>query len=154
MTFKPKNAGEPVDARHSSHSWDTATPTGWENTAAPPLPQSSLLLRKSQASSKSCVRGPECGECWGRRGGEDKGPQVGEGSQPWGGLSCEDTRLPPRRAWIWEWEGTGLCVAFQCRSQKPANERKDSLRSQPRAGVVPGTPWCPLCQPHPTPACS
>lgn len=86
MTFRPKNAGEPVDAGHSSHSWDTATPTGWESTA--PLPSRSLpYCRESPRPAWNPVSGDRnvgnAGAGAGKGGGMQASRQVEGGSQPW-----------------------------------------------------------------------
>lgn len=79
MTFRPKNAGEPVDAWHSSHSWDTATAQGRESTGAPPLPS-------SPAEKAPAAQTPESGDRnvgnagWG--GPARWGEEVGKGGLP------------------------------------------------------------------------
>jgi hypothetical protein len=140
-----------VHAGHSSHSWDTATPTGWESTAAPPLPQSSLLLRKSRASLESCVRGPECGECWGKGGGKRQGSPGGR-RKPTLGRSQLGRYPPPSPQGLDMGIGGNqavcLPVPFQCGSQKPAKERikiRASGWCGPRDSLVPPVP----APPHP-----
>lgn len=125
MTFRPKNAGEPVDARHSSHSWDTATAQGRESTGARP---SRLLPLRKPRPLRLLSQGTGM---WGMRGG---------GDLPGRGRSRKRRPPSPQKA-------LAVCLCLSPSRKGSQKGLKDSLRSQPRAGVVPGASRCPVLPP-------
>lgn len=70
---------------------------------------------------------------WGMRGGGDL-PGGGKKSEKAASLATEGN-------WLW------LCVCLSPSRKGTQKGLKDSLRSQPRAGVVPGASRCPVLPP-------